>query len=504
MRRCSPTAAEAICIIVVLINHRLLLLLTGQAMHAAARTERPGNPGAWIRDGQLLRAQINALEKEKRIQFYSKKSELKRDLGVLEEYELKLLNDRKSEELKLQQQLNKLKTCVLLFQKELKDVAQNSEFVNKLKGTMEEVERTISFFKEQQRELYEHLMKDEKMTSQEIGALEKKIESWSQGSLSNPRITKSAVAAKVPLSKTIEDDLPAEVVAFEKFLQQSGGRQGGWDDYDHQNFLKVRTRHKGNLLFIEEALNYLPGRTREDVEQHETWYKEFLDLEDEKKEAISRWKLCRERERAEKLAKQEKSSEGQDAEKKDQEEAWLRKLKQEQFQKREKINAWKAQQEKARADEEKRRQHEEEERARHRERETQRQAELRVIAGEHVRRKRQLKEQRRRDEELRAQAERKDKARLAAQEIQRFQERDQEKVESKLLEKKAKEQEDIERDRRLAKLKQQVDVHVERDPSRLLKLTKGWLERTKHIGPSGGGPLLTIPHRAVPDWRQGL
>ena len=42
----------------------------------------------------------------------------------------------------------------------------------------------------------------------------------------------------------------------------------------------------------------------------------------------------------------------------------------------------------------------------------------------------------------------------------------------------------------------QVDGHVSRDPSRLTRLTKGWEERKKNIGPSGGGPVLQMFHRS--------
>lgn len=42
----------------------------------------------------------------------------------------------------------------------------------------------------------------------------------------------------------------------------------------------------------------------------------------------------------------------------------------------------------------------------------------------------------------------------------------------------------------------QVDGHVSRDPSRLTRPTKGWEERMKHIGPSGGGPVLQMFHRS--------
>lgn len=49
-----------------------------------------------------------------------------------------------------------------------------------------------------------------------------------------------------------------------------------------------------------------------------------------------------------------------------------------------------------------------------------------------------------------------------------------------------------------------LKVEVTRDPSRLLMPTAGWSERLKEQGPSGGGQVFKMPHRAVPSWRQGL
>lgn len=43
----------------------------------------------------------------------------------------------------------------------------------------------------------------------------------------------------------------------------------------------------------------------------------------------------------------------------------------------------------------------------------------------------------------------------------------------------------------------QVDSQVSRDPSRLTHPTKGWEERMKNIGPSGGGPVLHTFHRST-------
>jgi hypothetical protein len=33
--------------------------------------------------------------------------------------------------------------------------------------------------------------------------------------------------------------MPSEVRALESFLHKTGGLHGGWDQYDHQAFLKV-------------------------------------------------------------------------------------------------------------------------------------------------------------------------------------------------------------------------------------------------------------------------
>lgn len=100
------------------------------------------------------------------------------------------------------------------------------------------------------------------------------------------------------------------------------------------------------------------------------------------------------------------------------------------------------------------------------------------------------------------------------------------KVEAKLQEKQLKEKEEADRQLRIAaKLKEkvktllpimfqgdddqqtvdcwsgccfiQVDGHVSRDPTRLTRATKGWEERLKSIGPSGGGPVTQMFHRSA-------
>lgn len=138
---------------------------------------------------------------------------------------------------------------------------------------------------------FEDLLKEERTCSQEISAFEKKIETWSLAVKADPKLP-PAPSGKVCLAKALEEDLPPEVTALERFLQQTGGKQGGWDQYDHQSFLKVWTKHNGKPAYRKEALLYLPGKTPEDVEQHEDWYLELLYLQEKKKE-VDWASLCR-------------------------------------------------------------------------------------------------------------------------------------------------------------------------------------------------------------------
>ncbi|XP_030887689.1 coiled-coil domain-containing protein 112-like [Leptonychotes weddellii] len=157
--------------------------------------------------------------------------------------------------------------------------------VEKLREMMEEIENAINTFKEEQRLIYEELLKEEKTTNNELSAISRKIDTWALGN-SGAEAAFRAVSGKLPVDKEMLSTLPEEVVDFEKFLQQTGGRQGGWDDYDHQNFVKVRNKHKGKPTFMGEVLENLPGRTQEEVQQHEKWYQKFLALEERKKEVI--------------------------------------------------------------------------------------------------------------------------------------------------------------------------------------------------------------------------
>ncbi|XP_040277578.1 coiled-coil domain-containing protein 112 [Bufo bufo] len=455
----------------------------------------------FVREAEKLRHQIDILERDKNGHLYSKKNDSRVEYSTLQEYEEKLANSRKADKVKTEQQLSKIHNHVRRLQLQLKDVRPSPEFVEKLREMMEEVDNAICAFKEEQRIIYEELMKEEKTTVIELNALEKKIEA----SFSTVQEKSFKVpSGKAQLDAMDNSQLPEEVVAFERFLQQTGGRLGGWDDFDHQSFLKVWTKHKGKPSYLEEALAYLPSRTREDVEKHETWYKEFLFLEEKKKESIQKWKAKKQQEKMEMSKMQEKTKDVSEFDQLQQEEAQRQKLEEEKRKRQQELVAWKRQKEIEAAAKLEAKLKEEEERQRKQRKERQRQLEVKLIVEENARIRKEQEEFLRLEEEMREEAEHEERRRIAAYEICRFQERDQHKIEEKTFEKRAKEEAEKEKERRLAKLKEKVQVHVDRDPSRLCKLTKGWEERYKNIGPTGSAPLAHIPHRAVPTWRQGL
>ncbi|NXP69814.1 CC112 protein, partial [Ramphastos sulfuratus] len=224
-------------------------------------------------------------EKGKTGHFYNRKSSIRAEYSILEELERSMTVSREAEKAKILQHLSKIQSNVKRLQQQLQAVKPTPELVDNLKEMMEEIENAINAFKEEQRQIYEQLLREEKTTINELSVFERKMELWVLGNSRTEKVLKLP-SAGVSVDKTQEDCLLEEVVEFGRFLQQTGGQQGGWDDYDHQNFLKAWTKHKRNLSYMDEAIEYLCGKTKEDIEQHDKWYQEFLTLHKRKKEAI--------------------------------------------------------------------------------------------------------------------------------------------------------------------------------------------------------------------------
>ncbi|KAM9167559.1 coiled-coil domain-containing protein 112 isoform 1-T1 [Mergus octosetaceus] len=484
----------------------------------------------FVRTAEKLRTQLANIEKDKNGHLYNRRSDSRVEYSILEELEHKMTVNRKTEKTKILQQLSKIRNNVKKLQQQLKDVKHTSEFVDKLKEMMEEIENAINAFKEEQRQTYEQLLKDEKTAVNELSVFEKKVELWVLSSSTTEKVLKLP-SARISVGKTLENHLPEEVVEFERFLQRTGGRQGGWDDYDHQNFLKVWTKHKGKLSYMDEALEYLCGRTKEEVEQHDKWYREYLILQERKKESIKKWKEKQQQEKEGNLKKKEKSERMLKKEWLQHEEAQKQKAEEERKRQQAAIEAWKKQKAIAFAMEQASQLKLEEEKEKKQLKERQRQCHMKLLLERYTLQKKEKEELEKLEKEKREEAEKEERKRTAAAEITKFQERDLHKLQMKIQQKQVKEAEKQDKEQRLAKLREKVHVRAARDPSRLLQPTRGWEERSKAPSPAappplhlprryGGGrgaagsrrgasplsalPAAPRPRRAVPAWRRGL
>ncbi|XP_078070762.1 coiled-coil domain-containing protein 112 isoform X2 [Mustelus asterias] len=415
-----------------------------------------GGKAAFSRELRKLRLQIANLEKDKNTHLFNKRNEFRAEYSTLEELELKLINNRKTEKMKVQQQLAKIHHSVKRFQSQLMDVKPTPEFIEKLREIMEEVEDAINVFKEEQRQIYEELLKEEKTTIQEISAVEKKMEIWAQTSVT---MTSKTTVAKGTSIKSGPDNVLVEIAEFDQFLQQTG-RQGGWDDFDHQNFLKVWIKHKGKASFIEDALQYLVGRTREDILQHVQWYQEFLFLEERQKEAIQKWKTKKQYEKVKLLRMQAQTEEELDAAHLAKEKAKQLRLEKERKEREARLQSWKKQKELELYREEEKQMKEQEEKTKRQRKENQRRLKIKGMLKDLAEQKKEKEEFLRLETQAREEAEREERLWLVAREISRFQDRDFQKMECKLADKRSKQEREDEREKRLARLKEKVCSEV--------------------------------------------
>ncbi|XP_005061215.1 PREDICTED: coiled-coil domain-containing protein 112 [Ficedula albicollis] len=445
----------------------------------------------FIRTAEKLKAQLANIEKDKTGHLYNRKSDFRVEYRLLEELEHSMTVSRKMEKAKILQQLSKIQNNVKRLQQQLKDVKPTPEFVEKIKEMMEEIENAINAFKEEQRQIYQQLLKEEKAVINELSLFERKVELWALGSSTAEKVWKLP-SARVTVDKTLENHLPREVIEFERFLQRTGGRQGGWDDYDHQNFLKIRTKYRGRLSYMDEALEYLSGRTKEDIEQHDKWYQEYVILHERKKESIKKWKEKQQQEKERNLKEKEKSEKILKERWLQREEAQKQKAEEERKRKQAKVEVWKKQKVVAFAIDQVS-QLKLEEKSQQKER----QSHVKLLLERNTLQKKVKEELEKLENEKREETEKEGRKKIAAEEISKFQEHALHKLELRVLQKHAKEIEKEEKEKRLAKLREKVEIRVTRDRSRLNRPSKGGEERRPEMAPA------SVSQRAVPAWRGG-
>lgn len=440
---------------------------------------------------------IESYEREISNLIYERRHEFRSVYCTLEEADGKLLAQRKRDKQELKKQVDKTRLTVEGFKRLLSEMKPGPVCVEKLKITMEEIESSITAFKQKQRETYEELLQEERVLTLEISALEKKIDSWSNAHLTSLQPSTSHPRQATQTSSSLH---PA-VLAFDTFVERTGGHRGGWDDYDHQAFVRIKMRHGDKPDFIEAAVSELPTRNQAEIEEHEQWYREYTKLNEAKKAAINEWKQQKKEAHKSDVLSQGDPALNEEGPPKSHRIEILAKEREERLAQ---LAAWKAKLQAEKEEEEKLKQQQEQERLKEIERERERQAAVKARAQLYVAKRFQEKQALKEQEEARENEEMA-RRKEATKETKRFRERDTKVIHKKLQKQKLHETEALEKERRLQRLKEEVKVTVERDPARLLKLTAGWEERKKAgVGSGMSGAVVAMPRRAVPSWRQGI
>ncbi|KAK2173565.1 hypothetical protein NP493_865g01015 [Ridgeia piscesae] len=455
-----------------------------------------------VQDMSNLKIKIQSLEKDLGPLIFLRKSVAGYSYPELREYDVNLAVLRKAEEARIRQNLKKVKLMVSNFTKTVSERCfPSSQIVVRLKDLMEDIETNITEMKANQAESYKDMIGEEKSLCAEITALQKRIESWKMQNYSHHHvIPPTKVPAPLVEEETDQHDLPPEINSFETFMHQTGGATGGWDDTDHSTFVRIQNTHKGHPS-MKNFLTGLPTKTEEEIHRHIGWFLEYKSLLAKKKEAIQKWRQKKDYEKkilARDAMKQLAVEEEEKAKAKR-----LTHLKDEIHNTKMAIHRWKLEKDLAKAEEEQRKLAERQEALAEEEKKRKEQREY-MEAYRQQRKQLELKmeEETKRKDQMElitlkmSEAERKE---MIRQNKARFQERDEALMKKKIEQVRAKEREKEEREARLLKLiGDHESVNVPRDASRLLKPTKGWMERQKAKateGADGGGPMLQMPHK---------
>ncbi|XP_063713978.1 coiled-coil domain-containing protein 112-like [Symsagittifera roscoffensis] len=510
-----------------------------------------------LKEISQLQQKIKALERERNNTVFNKKSELRPFYSDLEETSLKIEEERKTESMRLKRDLEKLKSNVRSFRNTVLQlrpggsgnsreeesssrrdvvgtpsggVTPGTTSVERLKEKVEEIDSSINSFKGSHRENYEKFVINEKTLSQEVAALDRRIDVWdlptTQNNANSTQVAPptSATGSKVKIYN-IANDLsstkPQEVLEYEKYIEQHGGSRGGWEEYDHVTFTKYYTllykqstadEEVSKRKLIERLAVELAHRSVDDLDSHFEWYKRLLELGEKKKYAITQWRKQKDKEREALKSRAVKSEidleEADGREGIEVDESDLKKAEE----KRELLKAWREFREQERRiaiEQEKIRKEEEKEKERQH---LERQKEIKAQIDEMKMRK-QREDEIERLKKLADELEQDHirKAELREKRIQSTKKALSQAEEKKEM-KKLQEFAQAEKSKYVVLRKKAVEANVTRDPNRLLKPTKGWENRVKEEemkndagkrvgGLSGTIAVTHIPHRATPAWR---
>jgi len=264
----------------------------------------------------------------------------------------------------LLQQLSMLRQKATRITLKVHEMRDGTQFFSELEDLIEDMEQSLSAFREAQLATYENYVLEENVLEKDINTFLERMEVWEQNEREKPNRTqrldtkhgnRSREQARSKMDSGIdtasngddnegptEEELVSRVRHLNDAIMQSGGFKDGWDDRDHAIFLQELSKcglSDGFLLrqceeqgasecnqrvhqldhvtprggkdidyealvarFIRKCTTKLVTKTVDGVRSHWRWYIGHTKLVDEKKRVIAEWKQRKEKQRRELLS----------------------------------------------------------------------------------------------------------------------------------------------------------------------------------------------------------
>eukprot|EP00049_Salpingoeca_infusionum_P006412 m.106502 g.106502 ORF g.106502 m.106502 type:complete len:459 (-) comp13304_c0_seq1:841-2217(-) len=247
-------------------------------------------------------------------------SDIDEGLGKLEALWVQLKAKREAERVHMKEQLDRIQASAQV----LSELAQ-AEYAKssaapqhqrqhdaavaheKIRSQYQAVERYIRQYRSEQQPLFNNLLLEETTLSRQLQLLEASFTQWQSKTEEHLATTrramqrhKSAPSSVKKLIGASSKDTPKEIEQYNAFLVQYGGYRGGWEEFDHDTFLRLRKQHRDPALYVPAIAAVLLGKTEADVVEHDAWYKRLRELDHAKRTAVAQWRQSeKEKQRAE-------------------------------------------------------------------------------------------------------------------------------------------------------------------------------------------------------------
>lgn len=462
---------------------------------------KPHERREFVSEWQRLKFQVANAERE--IFNLTSKQKNGKSIKTNEDDEYRqMIREQQQYRRNVSQRMSRLRHRVKIFDDHFKKNKDQPDYVEKLRDHMTDVESCMNDFKNEERKKLESLLIEEQTVSDEMKIISSRLHNL----LNTTTTTKNKRDRQVNKNLINNDtsNLPPEVEDFQKYVNEYG-RSGGWDDFDHSTFLRLRDKCRGDQeKLIRMGQESLVGRSEADMRQHVKWYDEYMRLYNDKKAAIMTWRKSKEVERRREMEREREAGErvGEvDEEQKERERLEREKNKIE-------IEKWKQlkRDHASRIAEEKRAQEEKIKLAK--EKQQQDLMNMRMEARSRLNMKKVQREEMKKLRQEQHDRERAAKSEEALRQIEMFRERDRQALEDRLEEKRRKEkEEELKKEIAMKKLKKNAELHVRYDRTRVYQPTDAWLLRhqTQDSDVSNkNNHVAQISRRAVPSWRKGL